>query len=83
MEAEEYRMGVTIALSVFLSDCQKHLDKSGAVESIMKDARLQIIEAVFGEFRETINGIELAVWERDFEAARVAIYALREQMFSV
>ena len=81
----EHRLAVRLGVSVFLTDVEAAATRDASVlaEAITKNARMQIVEAVFGEFRETINGIEPQTLRdsnrlrqmvaRDFEQIQAAV----------
>jgi len=81
----EYRLGVTLYASAFLTDEAAHHacgNVIGLVSCIQKQMRRQIIEEIFGEFREPLMELQRTLWDCDLEAARHQVAALYDQMFS-
>ena len=76
----KYRIGVkieataTIPESKILSD---HLDE--AVDRVKR----QIIEAVFGEFRQDFERVHMALNNYDVETARMMLIELQEKMYGI
>ena len=59
--------------------CNTHNDVIGAA---VKRTKEQIIQAVFGEFREDFMRLEHALYNRDFEQSRILLNEFRNKMFS-
>lgn len=77
-----YRIGVSLQHYVWLTEQMLKQSESQALRdavSVVKDA---VIEEVFGEFRPHFRAVQLALWNRDIEAARAALSAMETQMFS-
>ena len=54
-----------------------------SVQGILKEVRRQVLDEVFGEFRQNFNEIERALFDYDNEAARKALQSFRQRMFEV
>lgn len=78
----EYRIGVELQHSIRLTEDVLHWSESAALQEAIAMVKKAVIEEVFGEFRPHFRAIDLALWNRDFDAARAALRALEEQMFS-
>lgn len=81
----EYHLGVTLYARAFLTDEAAHHacgNTSGLLSNIQKQMRRQIIEEIFGEFREPLMELQRTLWDCDLEAARHQVTALYDQMFS-
>lgn len=50
---------------------------------ILRGVRKQVVDEIFGEFREHLHAAERALYNYDTEAALKALQALRNQMFEV
>ncbi len=71
----EYRLGATFSTRGFAEDSKE----LAYIKDVTKRA---IIEEVFGEFRQRICDIELAIARYEIEEARAHIHQLRLDMFS-
>ena len=79
LDADEYRLGVRLEVRAVLTAPDLHNGTPHA--DITRQARRQVIEAVFGEFRPQLLAIECALMERDHDKAREAVQQLRAAMF--
>lgn len=70
-----YKIGVTFGAQAMVSQTGETLH-----QAIIR-TKQQVIQAVFGEFREDIIMIERALYDRDFDAARENLWKLNEKMF--
>ena len=79
--AKEYRFGISIHTKALITDSPK---SDAALQHIyaMKHARELIIEEVFGEFRQPINEIRDALYNRDWKEADELLHKLHRQMFT-
>lgn len=77
-----YSIGVKLGSKVMV---EEHPNKN--YEDELADAvdrtKKQIIEAIFGEFRTNFREIEKALYNFDYETARVLLRRFEEQMFKV
>jgi hypothetical protein len=72
-----YKIGVRLSSSVVIPDHTPEL-----LPLAVKRTKHQIIEAVFGEFREDFRLIEMALYRREFQKAADALAAFEAKMFS-
>lgn len=80
--AKVYKIGVTISSQVMVDDLDQINDVSALGDAIER-TKLQVIEAIFGEFRHDFMMIERALYDRDFQKARDNLRVLEEKMFGV
>ena len=81
--AKVYKIGVTLGSSVMVTELDAIQDKSGtALTQAIDRTKRQIIEAVFGEFRADFMMIERALYDHDFQKARLLLVQLEDKMFS-
>lgn len=78
----QYRIGVTIGSQVFVSDFDKMASDNALTAAIYRTKR-QVIEAIFGEFRQDFRMIERDLYDRNIEAARIKFHELEKKMFEV
>ena len=72
----KYRIGVKIETSAVIHDPRD-------TELVVNRVRQQIVEAVFGEFRQDIARLSLALNDYDVESARAILDDLSNKMFGV
>jgi hypothetical protein len=80
--AKVYRIGVTIGSQVIVDESEQ-LSNIDALGEAIKRTKLQVIEAIFGEFRHDFMMLERALCDRDFQKARDNLRLLEEKMFGV
>ena len=56
---------------------------NGKLDAAVQRVKQQIVEAVFGEFRQDFERIHMALNDYDVETARVRLYDLQEKMYGV
>ena len=78
----QYRIGVTLGAQCWVSEIEK-LKNDDAVELAVQRTKRQVIEAIFGEFRQDFRSIERALYDSNIEEARVMFHALEDKMFEV
>jgi len=78
----QYRIGVTLAAQCWVDEMEK-LKNDDAVEMAVQRTKRQVVEAIFGEFRQDFRSIERALYDSDIETARVMFHALEDKMFEV
>ena len=78
----QYRIGVTLGAQCWVSEMEK-LKNDDAVELAVQRTKRQVIEAIFGEFRQDFRSIERALYDSNIEEARVMFHALEGKMFEV
>jgi hypothetical protein len=78
----QYRIGVTLGSQCWVSEMQKLKSNDALIHAIERTKR-QVIEAIFGEFRQDFRSIERALYDSNIEEARVMFHALEDKMFEV
>lgn len=78
----QYRIGVTLGAQCWVSEMDK-LKNDDAIEMAVQRTKRQVIEAIFGEFRQDFRSIERALYDGNIEEARVMFHALEDKMFEV
>jgi|APFre7841882793_1041355.scaffolds.fasta_scaffold10485_3 hypothetical protein len=76
----QYRIGVTIGSECFVSELDK-MKSDNALSHAIERTKRQVIEAIFGEFRQDFRMIERDLYDRNIEAARVKLHELEKKMF--
>ena len=70
----KYRIQVSIGAEAYIKN---NAELPIAIESTARS----IVEEVFGEFRSYFREIERALWERDFDEAKMLLKQMEELMF--
>jgi hypothetical protein len=78
----QYRIGVTFGAQCWINEVEK-LKNDNAVEMAIQRTKRQVIEAIFGEFRQDFRSIERALYDSNIEEARLMLHALEYKMFEV
>jgi len=78
----QYRIGVTLGAQCWIDELEK-LKNDDAIEMAIQRTKRQVIEAIFGEFRQDFRSIERALYDSNIEEARVMFHALEDKMFEV
>jgi hypothetical protein len=73
-----YRIEVKLGNTCLLNEEQ--LDY---INEAVKRTKNQVVEAIFGEFREDFRMIERAIYEHDFNKAGQLLYKFEYKMFNV
>lgn len=79
--AKMYKIGVTLGNTCMVTEYEimkNHLALTYAIER----TKQQVIEAVFGEFRQDFRLIERLLYDYDFEGAARALRAMETKMYS-
>lgn len=79
--AKVYRIGVTLGNTCMVTELESmknHLALTHAIER----TKQQVIEAVFGEFRQDFRMIEKLLYDYDFEGAATALRAMEQKMYT-
>ena len=76
-----YRIGITIESDCFVSDLDK-LQNDRALHEAIQRTKQQVIEAIFGEFRQDFRIIERLLYNYEFEEAATAVRVMEQKMFS-
>jgi hypothetical protein len=80
--AQVYDIRATIGARVAVSDYDAVKEGQDVLKEAIKRTKEQIIEAVFGEFREDFMRLEMALYDRDFQKSRIILDEFRNKMFS-
>lgn len=72
----KYRIGVKLEASAVISDPQQ-------TDFVVDRVRQQIVEAIFGEFRQDITRMYVALNDYDVETARAILDDLSHNMFDI
>jgi hypothetical protein len=78
----QYRIGVTLGAQCWIDDLDR-IKNDDAVGLAVQRTKRQVIEAIFGEFRDDFRSIERALYDSNIEEARVMFHALEKKMFEV
>lgn len=78
--AKVYRIGVSLGSTATVPEHSSLKDSSALPEAIRR-TKEQIIEAVFGEFRQDFRRIEKAIYDFKYEEAGQLLYQMERKMF--
>lgn len=81
--AKQYRIGVTIGSQVHVSELDLLQEGGDALEEAIHRTKRQVIEAIYGEFRQDLMLTERALYDRDFQKARDYLRILEQKMFGI
>lgn len=76
----EYRIEVRLGSQCWVGEDIKETYANALTDAVTRTKR-QVIEAIFGEFREDFRMIERALYDRNVEQARIALHAMEQKMF--
>jgi hypothetical protein len=79
--AKAYRIGVTLGAQVYVEDLEMIANENALTNAIDLTKR-QVIEAIFGEFRQDFMMVERALYDRDFQKAREYLRVFEDKMYS-
>ena len=79
--AKVYRIGVTLGAQVYVEDLEMMANENALTNAIDRTKR-QVIEAIFGEFRQDFMLVERALYDRDFQKAREYLRVFEDKMYS-
>lgn len=79
--AYQYRIEARLGATCLVPHLEVARDNNPLAHAINR-TKAQVIEAVFGEFRQDIRMIEQAVWNHDTETAGKLLNELERKMFS-
>lgn len=80
--AKVYKIGVTLGCSATVSESTLIREGSTPLEEAVNRCKKQIIEAVFGEFRQDFRLIEKAIYDHNTEEAGRHLYNMEQKMYS-
>jgi len=75
-----YRIGVKIGGQAMVTDYE-YMTSDEALTSAVNRTKRQVIEAIFGEFRQDFRRIEKAIYDHDSESAGRMLYDMERKMF--
>jgi hypothetical protein len=78
----QYRIGVTLGAQCWVDELEQ-LKSDNALANAIERTKRQVIEAIFGEFREDFRNIERSLYDSNVEEARVQLHAMEDKMFQV
>lgn len=78
--AIKYRIGVKIGADCLVTDYDSLKDGNALQQAILRTKR-QVIEGVFGEFRQHFRQIEKAIYDHNMEEAGKLLYQMEYKMF--
>jgi hypothetical protein len=81
--AKQYRIGVTLGAQVWVSELDILQGKCDVLQEAIDRTKRQVIEAIFGEFRQDLMLTERALYDRDFQKARDHLRILEQKMFGI
>jgi alcohol dehydrogenase YqhD (iron-dependent ADH family) len=81
--AKQYRISVTIGSQVHVSDLDLLQEGGDALEEAIHRTKRQVIESIYGEFRQDLMLAERALYDRDFQKARDCLRILEQKMFGI
>lgn len=76
----KYRIGVKIEATATIPESDILGDR---VSETVNRVKQQIVEAVFGEFRQDFERVHMALNNYDVETARLMLIELREKMYGI
>lgn len=79
--AKVYKIGVTLGSTCMVPEYMELANANTLSEAIGRTKR-QVIEAVFGEFRQDFRAIERHLYNYEFEEAATALRAMEHRMFT-
>ena len=91
VEEKVYDLTVSSALDIVTTgyDCKVEIGLRGQVVDkedlgrLRTDARRNIAEFAFGEFRNDFRAIDVALWDRDFDLAKKLLREMEQRMFEI
>lgn len=75
-----YRFGVQIGCQAMVTDTE-YLHNPDALQQAIKRTKRQVIEGIFGEFRQDFRRIEKALYDYQFEEAGKLLHEMEYKMF--
>lgn len=79
---KQYRIGVTLGSQVLVSELDDLQNTENVLPQAIRRTKRQVIEAIFGEFRQDFMLVERALYDRDFQKARDHLRIFEEKMFT-
>ena len=81
--AKVYKIGVTLGNQAAVSELDAVAGDTDALHAAIERCRREIVEAVFGEFRQDFMLLNRAIYDRDFQKARALLTEFERKMFEV
>ena len=78
--AKVYKFGVQIGSQAMVTDTE-YLENPDALAEAIKRTKRQVIEGIFGEFRQDFRRIEKALYDYQFEEAGKLLHQMEHKMF--
>jgi hypothetical protein len=66
-----------------VSDLDLLQEGGDTLEEAIHRTKRQVIEAIYGEFRQDLMMVERALYDRDFQKARDCLRILEQKMFGI
>lgn len=79
--ARVYRIGITLGNQVMVPE-HTSVQNENALTLAIERTKEQVIEAVFGEFRQDFRMIEKLLYDYDFEGAATALREMERKMYT-
>jgi hypothetical protein len=79
---KQYRIGVTIGSQCTVSEFDAAVGSVNPLHEAIGRTKRQVIEAIFGEFRQDIRAIERHLYNYEYEEAASALREMEQKMFS-
>jgi hypothetical protein len=76
-----YRIGVTLGCQAVVNEIDA-IDNPESLPAAIERTKRQVIEAIFGEFRQDFMMVERALYDRDFQKAREYLRVFEDKMYS-
>lgn len=79
--AKIYKIGVTLGSTCMVTELESMKNYLALTHAIDR-TKQQVIESVFGEFRQDFRTIEKLLYDYDFEGAATALRAMEQKMYT-
>lgn len=79
---KQYRIGITLGNKCVVSEFDALQSGERGLHEAIGRTKQQVIEAIFGEFRQDFRIIERHLYNYEFEEAATAVRAMEQKMFS-
>ena len=81
--AKMYKIGVTLGSQIAVSELDAIRQGDDVLHEAILRTRREIVEAVFGEFRQDFMLLNRAIYDRDFQKARSLLTDFERKMYEV
>lgn len=82
-DAKMYKIGVTLGSVIAVSELDAVRQGDDVLHEAILRTRREIVEAVFGEFRQDFMLLNRAIYDRDFQKARSLLTEFERKMYEV